>query len=78
MKRNQKKYYQTLFNLVEPISIDGLHIDIPPVYGSALYRQHDDVPAHLIKKVLVGANQSNLSVGITLVWVTYIRASLFH
>ncbi|MDM7860530.1 EAL domain-containing protein [Alteromonas sp. ASW11-36] len=58
-----EKYYQTLVNLVEPIGLDGMHIDISPVYGCSLYPQHDDVPSNLIKKALIAANQSNLSAG---------------
>lgn len=57
-EKNPKAFYEVLRRTAEPIEVQGLLIDLAPIYGSALYPQHGDNPAQLIRNALIALGEA--------------------
>lgn len=58
---NSNIFYEALRRTAEPIEVQGINIDLSPIFGSALYPKHGKEPAQLIRNALIALEQSRYS-----------------
>ncbi|MGB3726434.1 MAG: EAL domain-containing protein [Glaciecola sp.] len=57
-EKDPELYYEVLRRTAEPIEVEGLLIDLAPLYGSALYPKHGISPSQLIRNAVIALEQS--------------------
>jgi EAL domain-containing protein (putative c-di-GMP-specific phosphodiesterase class I)/GGDEF domain-containing protein len=60
-KHQSKMFYEVLRRAAEPIDIEGISIDLSPMYGSALYPKDGNDPAQLIRNAIIASQESRHS-----------------
>jgi len=58
-----EQYYAILKHLAQPVEVEGLSLELAPVFGSALYPKHGKEPLQLIRNAHIAMNNSRLSKG---------------
>ena len=56
-----ESFYQVLKRTAEPIEVEGITIELSPIYGSAMYPKHGSEPARLIRNAHIALQESRHS-----------------
>ncbi len=60
---DSNEFYASLQRIAEPIEVQGITIDLSPIYGSALYPKHGKEPSQLIRNALIALQDSRHAKG---------------
>jgi EAL domain-containing protein (putative c-di-GMP-specific phosphodiesterase class I)/GGDEF domain-containing protein len=60
-EKDPQAFYDVLHRIAEPIDIEGISLDLSPMYGSAQYPKDGSEPAQLIRNAIIALQESRHS-----------------